>query len=61
MAYGLQVLERMWTEREEFDFKGKFFEVRRGASMPKSVQQPRPPIMNAGGSDRGIRFACARR
>jgi alkanesulfonate monooxygenase SsuD/methylene tetrahydromethanopterin reductase-like flavin-dependent oxidoreductase (luciferase family) len=54
----LQVLEMMWTEREEFDFKGKFFEVLRGASMPKPVQRPRPPIMNAGGSDRGMRFAC---
>jgi alkanesulfonate monooxygenase SsuD/methylene tetrahydromethanopterin reductase-like flavin-dependent oxidoreductase (luciferase family) len=54
----LKVIEMMWTEREEFDFKGRFFEVRRGASMPKPIQQPRPPIMNAGGSDRGVRFAC---
>lgn len=54
----LTVLEKMWAEHEEFDFKGEFYEVRRGASMPKPVQQPRPPIMNAGGSDRGMRFAC---
>lgn len=54
----LQVLERMWSEEEEFDFSGEFYQVLRGASMPKPVQRPRPPIMNAGGSPRGMRFAC---
>lgn len=54
----LQVMERMWTETEEFDFEGEFYRVQRGASLPKPVQHPRPPIMNAGGSPRGMRFAC---
>lgn len=54
----LTVLERMWSETEEFDFDGAFYQVRRGASLPKPVQSPRPPIMNAGGSPRGMRFAC---
>src|SRR4029077_5021108 len=32
--------------------------VIRGISIPKPVQRPRPPIMNAGLSDRGRLFAC---
>lgn len=54
----LTVIKKMWTETEEFDFAGQFYKVQRGASMPKPVQQPHPPIMNAGGSSRGRQFAC---
>ena len=54
----LAVIKKMWTEVEEFDYAGKFYNVLRGASMPKPVQRPHPPIMNAGGSPRGMRFAC---
>jgi alkanesulfonate monooxygenase SsuD/methylene tetrahydromethanopterin reductase-like flavin-dependent oxidoreductase (luciferase family) len=54
----LQVIHKMWNEEEEFDFQGEFYNVVRGASMPKPLQRPRPPIMNAGGSPRGMRFAC---
>ncbi len=58
LAEWLSVVERLWREEAEFDFDGQFFKVVRGSSMPKPLQQPRPPIMNAGGSDRGRRFAC---
>ncbi|WP_137391560.1 LLM class flavin-dependent oxidoreductase [Rhodoligotrophos defluvii] len=58
LAEWLEVMERMWREDEEFDFDGEFYKVVRGASFPKPIQQPRPPIMNAGGSPRGLRFAC---
>jgi len=54
----LTVIKKMWTEQEEFDHEGQFYKVHRGASMPKPVQRPHPPIMNAGGSPRGMRFAC---
>jgi alkanesulfonate monooxygenase SsuD/methylene tetrahydromethanopterin reductase-like flavin-dependent oxidoreductase (luciferase family) len=54
----LHVIERAWVETDEFDFDGRFFKVVRASSMPKPLQQPRPPIMNAGGSPRGMRFAC---
>lgn len=53
-----EVVEKLWTSDREFDFAGQFFNVQRGASAPKPLQQPRPPIMNAGGSARGQRFAC---
>ena len=58
LAEWLGIVERLWREHEEFDFDGQFFNVVRGMSLPKPLQQPRPPIMNAGGSDRGRRFAC---
>lgn len=54
----LTVIQKMWAEKEEFDYEGRFYRVQRGASMPKPIQTPRPPIMNAGGSQRGMRFAC---
>lgn len=53
----LQVMQRLWTETEEFDFHGQFFDVVGGVSLPKPVQS-RIPIMNAGGSPRGMRFAA---
>lgn len=53
----LTVLRRLWTETAEFDFHGDFFDVVGGVSQPKPVQA-RIPIMNAGGSPRGMRFAA---
>lgn len=54
----LEIIQRLWREAAEFDHEGRFFKVLRGSSMPKPLQQPGPPIINAGGSDRGQRFAC---
>ncbi|WP_433503676.1 LLM class flavin-dependent oxidoreductase [Pseudonocardia halophobica] len=53
----LEVIRRLWAETEEFDFHGRFFDVVGGVSLPKPAQ-PRIPIMNAGGSPRGMRFAA---
>jgi dimethylsulfone monooxygenase len=53
-----EILLSLWREREEFDYKGEFFTVNGGYSEPKPLQQPRPPIMNAGGSGRGMDFAA---
>jgi dimethylsulfone monooxygenase len=54
----LEIIRRLWREEAEFDHEGRFFRIVRGSSMPKPLQQPGPPIVNAGGSDRGQRFAC---
>lgn len=54
----LWILQRLWREENEFDHAGRFFAVQRGSSMPKPLQRPGPPIVNAGGSDRGQAFAC---
>jgi alkanesulfonate monooxygenase SsuD/methylene tetrahydromethanopterin reductase-like flavin-dependent oxidoreductase (luciferase family) len=54
----LAVLKRLWTEEEEFDYEGKYYNIRKGYLQPKPVQKPFPAIMNAGGSDRGRHFAA---
>jgi dimethylsulfone monooxygenase len=58
LAEWLAVIERLWREDEEFDHDGKFFKIIKGMSMPKPLQRPRIPIMSAGGSETGRRFAC---
>ena len=52
------VMKRFWSSEEEFDHDGKFLKVMKGLSWPKPVQQPNPPLVNAGISDRGKHFAC---
>ena len=54
----LEVLKRLWTSEEEFDFEGRFFKIDKGFHQPKPIQQPFPPIMNAGGSPVGQRWAA---
>ncbi|KRB80648.1 alkanesulfonate monooxygenase [Sphingomonas sp. Root710] len=58
LAEWLDILKRLWRSTEEFDHHGDFFDVVQAISNPKPVQRPHPPIMNAGHSDRGRRFAC---
>jgi FMNH2-dependent dimethyl sulfone monooxygenase len=58
LAEWLAIIQRLWTEDMEFDVEGAFFKIIRGMSMPKPLQRPGPPIMSAGGSDTGRRFAC---
>src|SRR3546814_20816519 len=41
-----------------FDHHGEFFDIIGGISLPKPLQEGGPPIMNAGTSERGKRFAC---
>jgi alkanesulfonate monooxygenase SsuD/methylene tetrahydromethanopterin reductase-like flavin-dependent oxidoreductase (luciferase family) len=54
----LSILEKFWTCDRPFDFEGDFYKIQQGVSLPHPLQQPRMPIMNAGGSDRGKSFAC---
>jgi dimethylsulfone monooxygenase len=58
LAEWLSIVERLWQEDKEFDFEGEFFKIVAGMSRPRPVQKPHPPIMSAGGSDVGRRFAC---
>jgi alkanesulfonate monooxygenase SsuD/methylene tetrahydromethanopterin reductase-like flavin-dependent oxidoreductase (luciferase family) len=58
LAEWLEIIRKLWVETEEFDHSGEFFKVIRGSSLPKPMQRPGPPIMNAGGSPRGRRFAA---
>ncbi|GAB7004531.1 LLM class flavin-dependent oxidoreductase [Nocardioides sp. AN3] len=51
-----ELVQRFWTDEEEFDFHGEFFQVEGGYSQPKPIQSPIPAIMNAGGSKTGREF-----
>jgi alkanesulfonate monooxygenase SsuD/methylene tetrahydromethanopterin reductase-like flavin-dependent oxidoreductase (luciferase family) len=57
-AEWMDVLKRLWHEDEEFEFDGKYYRFKGGESFPKPIQKPFPPIMSAGGSDKGRHFAA---
>lgn len=54
----VEVVRKLWTAEEEFDYAGQFFKIEKGFHQPKPVQRPHPPIMNAGSSAIGARFAA---
>ena len=55
----ITAVERLWTEPGEVDVDGAYVKVRGGVCNPKPLQDPMPPIMNAGSSGRGRRLAAA--
>ncbi len=54
----LDVVRALWTSEEEFDYEGKYFQIKKGFHQPKPIQRPFPPVMNAGGSGIGRHFAA---
>ena len=54
----VEIIRRLWTEDEPFDFEGEFYKIGGGWMAPRPIQSPRPPFMNAGGSERGQHFAA---
>src|SRR3954447_18688963 len=54
----LEIVKRLWTAEEPFDYDGRFFQIKRGTQHPKPIQQPFPAVMNAGSSGTGRRFAA---
>jgi len=57
-AEWLHILKELWTRQEPFDFEGRFYTIKKGYLEPKPIQKPFPPVMNAGGSDKGQHFAA---
>jgi FMNH2-dependent dimethyl sulfone monooxygenase len=57
-AEWLEIMKRLWSQDEEFDFEGRFYKIRKGYLAPKPVQRPFPAVMNAGGSEKGQHFAA---
>lgn len=60
-AYGqewLDVVRRIWTAEDEFDWHGRFFTLNRVVGDPKPFGGIIPPIMNAGASPQGQAFAA---
>ena len=54
----LDIIKRLWTEEDEFDYDGKFYQIKKGYLEPKPIQKPYPVVMNAGGSDKGRHYAA---
>ena len=54
----ITLCKRLWTESEEFDVNGEHFTATGLYSEPKPLQRPHPPLMSAGNSERGQRFAA---
>jgi dimethylsulfone monooxygenase len=57
-AEWMTLIRRAWTEQEPFDFDGSYIRAVEVVSQPKPLQQPAPPIMSAGTSEVGRRFAA---
>jgi FMNH2-dependent dimethyl sulfone monooxygenase len=53
----LDAIKMMWSERAEFDFAGKFLDLKGVRAKPKPYGGTRPVIMNAGASATGQAFA----
>jgi alkanesulfonate monooxygenase SsuD/methylene tetrahydromethanopterin reductase-like flavin-dependent oxidoreductase (luciferase family) len=54
----LEIIQRLWTAEEEFDYDGKHFQIAKGYLEPKPLQKPFPPVMNAGSSETGRDYAA---
>lgn len=57
-AEWVEILKLLWTRDDPFDYDGKYLRVKKAYGKPKPIQQPHPPLMNAGGSDTGRHFAA---
>lgn len=56
LAEAVTLMKRLFTE-EQVDFSGKFYSVTKAECRPKTVQQPHPPLMIAGGGDEILALA----
>jgi alkanesulfonate monooxygenase SsuD/methylene tetrahydromethanopterin reductase-like flavin-dependent oxidoreductase (luciferase family) len=53
-----QILFRLYSAQEPFDFDGQYYQLRQAISRPVSVQRPRPITMNAAFGPPGRDFAA---
>ena len=54
----IEILSKLWTADEEFDYEGRYFDIKGAISKPKPIQKPFPPIMSANSSEVGLHFAA---
>jgi alkanesulfonate monooxygenase SsuD/methylene tetrahydromethanopterin reductase-like flavin-dependent oxidoreductase (luciferase family) len=57
-AEWMEIVRRLWTEEEPFDFRGDYFDLKELQAHPKPVQKPYPLLINAGNSKAGMDFAA---
>ncbi len=53
----IDVIKMIWSDREDFDFDGKYLHMKKIRGKPKPFGGTRPVIMNAGASATGQTFA----
>lgn len=53
----IDVVNRAWSDEDDFDYDGKFFQLKGVRAKPKPFGGTRPVIMNAGSSGPGQAFA----
>src|SRR3989442_3320812 len=56
-----ELVVKAWTEREPFEWRGKYVNYHRGSIWPRPLQQPHPPIILPADSDEGLEIAASRR
>jgi FMNH2-dependent dimethyl sulfone monooxygenase len=58
-AEWLDIVKRIWSESEPFDYKGGVFDLKGVLGKPKPCWGSRPILVSAGNSDTGKQFAAA--
>jgi alkanesulfonate monooxygenase SsuD/methylene tetrahydromethanopterin reductase-like flavin-dependent oxidoreductase (luciferase family) len=58
LAESCEVIRRMWTEDEPFDYTGTSLRLRGAVCEPKPRQRPHPPILLGGAGDRVLRIVA---
>lgn len=54
----LQLMRKVWTERQPFGWEGRYYQYRSISIWPRPVQQPHPPIYMSGSSPESGQFAA---
>jgi dimethylsulfone monooxygenase len=54
----LQLVRKLWTCPQEFDYSSKYFRMKKAISRPQPIQPGGVPIMNAAQSPAGVRFSA---
>ena len=57
LAESVRLMKRLFTE-EEVTFQGTYYRMEAATCAPKTVQQPHPPILIAGGGPRILQLAA---
>eukprot|EP01037_Dinobryon_pediforme_P005948 gene5948-6019_t len=53
-----EIMERLYTADEPFDFQGKYYNLKNVSGKPRPIQSPRPVTLNAAFSPPGRAFAA---
>src|SRR5437867_7549128 len=61
MQEAWDLIVKAWTEREPFDWHGRYFHYEHVVIWPRPLQQPYPPIVMPADSDEGLEIAARRR